>query len=626
MPVIATKFVLEGEREYRQAIGEIGSKMQVLDSEMRKVSATYAQNANSTEALGAKNEVLAKKIAAQTEKIDYMREALRKATENYGEADKRTLKWRTSLNNAEAELAKLNNAVGENSAKIEENNALVEESEDVSGNLGDTLDALAQKFGFSLPDGMKKSLNGMGAVDAESIALAGGFAALVAAIVKVEQAMVSMTRESAAWADNIITLSAVTGQSTQQLQEFSYATDLIDVSVDTLRGSLAKMTNNMQDTMNGTGNAKNSFEALGVSVTGADGNMRAANEVFYETIDALGKVKNATERDAMAMDIFGRSAQELNPLIIQGASTLRQYAEEARKMGYVLDDEALSSLGAVDDALQRLKKTQEGVKNQIAVEFAPYLEKFYGNLTRIVADLGKNLKDSGIVQASGMLLETIGGIIAPMEQVAGTSVPKLTNALRPLAMLMAGIADTSQFLYSLLRADFKSASQSMGALYNYGKKNNVQTLRDSWTQADTNAATLAKGYGSYYDATEGKYYGNLESMANAKYEALWATGDKSIVGTSQDVWVQEYIKKLRGNSSGTDNWAGGFTRVGENGPEALYLPQGSRIMSASETRYGAGSGDIYIDRIVIDAKNVQEFEDVVRMVQNLRIRARMGVR
>ena len=48
--------------------------------------------------------------------------------------------------------------------------------------------------------------------------------------------MISMTKESAAFADNIITLSMQTGQSTQQLQEFAYASELIDVSVATLQG------------------------------------------------------------------------------------------------------------------------------------------------------------------------------------------------------------------------------------------------------------------------------------------------------------------------------------------------------------------------------------------------------
>lgn len=381
MPNINTKFTLSGEKEYKQAISEIGSGMKVLDSEMRKVSSAYAQNADSVEALNAKNDVLERKISTQAEKIEYLRAALQQSAEKYGEADKRTMQWQASLNNAEAELNNLNNQFDENKQKIAD-------SSKEMGNLGDVVNGLTSKLGIQLPDGMKSSMNAMGSLDAQSLALAGGFAAVAAAIVKAEKAMISMTKESAAFADNIITLSMQTGQSTQQLQEFAYASELIDVSVDTLQGSLRKLTNNMQDTMNGTGNAKASFEALGVSVTNADGSMRSANDVFYETIDALGQVKNETERDAMAMDIFGRSAQDLNPLIIQGSKTLKAYADEAHNVGYVLDDEALSALGAVDDAYQRLQKTQEGVKNQLSAEFAPYLEEFYGDVTTMVKDGG----------------------------------------------------------------------------------------------------------------------------------------------------------------------------------------------------------------------------------------------
>ena len=58
------------------------------------------------------------------------------------------------------------------------------------------------------------------------------------------------------------------------------------------------------------------FQELGVSITDASGQLRDRQEVFYEVIDALGRIENVTERDAVAMDIFGRSAQELNPLIL----------------------------------------------------------------------------------------------------------------------------------------------------------------------------------------------------------------------------------------------------------------------------------------------------------------------
>lgn len=594
MPNINTRFTLSGEKEYKQAISKIGSGMKVLDSEMRKVSSAYAQNADSVEALNAKNDVLERKISTQAEKIEYLKAALQQSAEKYGEADKRTMQWQTSLNNAEAELNNLNNQFDENKQKIADSGKEM-------GNLGDVVNGLTSKLGIQLPDGMKSSMNAMGSLDASSLALAGTFAAVAAAIVKAEKAMISMTKESAAFADNIITLSMQTGQSTQQLQEFAYASELIDVSVDTLQGSLRKLTNNMQDTMNGTGNAKASFEALGVSVTNADGSMRSANDVFYETIDALGKVKNETERDAMSMDIFGRSAQDLNPLIIQGSDTLKAYADEAHNVGYVLDEEALSALGAVDDAYQRLQKTQEGVKNQLAAEFAPYLEEFYGDATQGVKDLGKAIKDSGIVDAFGMLLETVGDILNPMSDLSGNRVPALTNALRPLAEVMALIADTADFFAGLFTLDFKKMGNALGFGYASGNGNKYQTLQDSYAA---------------------KSWGSSASDLSKAYEDAIARGDSSTIGITEDEWVRRY---MGGNAAGTDNWSGGWTKVNENGLERIYLPSGSRIQTASETRY-TGGGDIYIDKVIIPASDIRELNDIVTIFTNERITQRMGAK
>ena len=598
MPNINTRFTLSGEKEYKQAISEIGSGMKVLDSEMRKVQSAYAQNADSVEALNAKNDVLERKISTQTEKIEYLRAALQQSAEKYGEADKRTMQWQTSLNNAEADLNNLNNQFDENKKKIEE-------SSKEMGNLGDVVNGLTSKLGIQLPDGMKSSMNAMGSLDAQSLALAGGFAAVAAAIVKVEKAMISMTKESASFADNIITLSMQTGQTTDQLQEFSYATELIDVSVDTLQGSLTKLTNNMQDTMNGTGNAKASFEALGVSVTNADGSMRSANDVFYETIDALGQVKNETERDAMSMDIFGRSAQDLNPLIIQGSKTLKAYADEAHNMGYVLDDEALSALGAVDDAYQRLQKTQEGVKNQLAAEFAPYLEEFYGDVTTMVKDGGKAIKDSGIVDAFGMLLETVGDILNPMSDLSNNRVPALTKALQPLAKVMALMADAAELLKGVINFGTGHISEGWGQMkhalgfgYSSGNGNNYQNLLDSYNE---------------------QQWGQSASDLSKAYEEAVARGDSSTLGITEDEWRRRY---LGGNAAGTDNWAGGWTRVNENGLERIYLPSGSRIQTASETRYT--SGDTYNTTVYVD--HVDDLDAILRIAKNARITARMGAK
>ena len=644
MPNISTKFTISGEKEYKEEISKIKNNMRLLNSEMKKVETAYARNADGIEALTAKNAVYQKEIDKQKEKIETLRKAVKAAQDAQDAQNKkleeaaRTLDkgskeyesiaegaeiarkkvedWQQSLNYAEADLNDLNN-------KLDENKEKIAESGKETGNLGDVVSGLADKFGIRLPEGMQKSMNSMGSLNTASVKAAGGFAAMVLIIANAEKALASMTKEAAAYADNIITLSMQTGQTTEQLQEFSYATELIDVPVETLQSSLTKLTNNMQDTMNGTGNAKASFEALGISVTDADGNMRSANDVFYETIDALGEVKNETERDAMAMDIFGRSAQDLNPLIIQGSETLKGYAQEAHNVGYVLDEEALSALGAADDAYQRLQKTQEGVKNQMATEFAPYLEEFYTKEATFVKNWGTAIASSGIVDAFGMILDTVTDLIPGTNELADESVPKLEKALRPVARLFASIADTADVVSGFAEVLFgwgpnakmqgyNKMANALGWNYSYGVKNNTQTLFEQWEQTDTNRATTANGYGAYY--ANGKYYGNYDTYLHELWEK--ELGEGGVVGSFESWKMQKGY-----NASGSDNWHGGFTSVGENGPELALLPRGTRILTAQETRQSSG-GDIFY--ITIPANTVKEFNDIVRIAREKRRTDRMG--
>lgn len=598
MPNINTKFTLSGEKEYKQAISEIGRGMKVLDSEMRKVTSAYAQNADSVEALGAKNDVLERKILTQTEKIEYLKAALQQSAEKYGEADKRTMQWQTSLNNAEADLNSLNNQVDENKQKIADSGKEM-------GNLGDVVNGLTSKLGIQLPDSMKTSMNGMLQLDTTTVAVAGGFAAVAAAIVKAEKALISMTKEAASNADDLLTLASVTGTTTDSVQELNYMADLTDVSFDRIKDSLKETTNKMQEAETGTGDAYEAYKRLKVEITNTDGSLRSAQDVFYDTIDALGEMKNKTERDALAMDLMSESAQELNPLIDLGGEKMRAYAQEAHDMGYVLDNDALKSLQGVDDAYSRLQKTQEGVKNQLAVEFAPYLEEFYGDVTTMVKDGGKAIKDSGIVDAFGMLLETVGDILNPMSDLSNNRVPALTKALQPLAKVMALMADAAELLKGVINFGTGHISEGWGQMkhalgfgYSSGNGNNYQNLLDSYNE---------------------QQWGQSASDLSKAYEEAVARGDSSTLGITEDEWRRRY---LGGNAAGTDNWAGGWTRVNENGLERIYLPSGSRIQTASETRYT--SGDTYNTTVYVD--HVDDLDTILRIAKNARITTRMGAK
>lgn len=616
MPNISTRFTLSGEKEYKQAISEIGSGMRVLDSEMRKVQSAYAQNADSVESLAAQNDVLERKILSQTDKIEYLRAALKQSAEKYGEADKRTMSWQQSLNNAEAELNNLNN-------KLDENKEKIAESGKETGNLGDVVSGLADKFGIRLPEEMQKSMNSMGSLNTASVKVAGGFAAMVLIIAKAEKALASMTKEAAEAADDIITLSSVTGMTTDAIQELNYMADLTDVSMDRIKDSLKETTNKMQEAATGTGDAYEAYQKLGVQITNVDGNLRSAEDVFYDTIDALGKMQNKTERDALAMDLMSESAQELNPMIELGSQKIREYAQEAHDMGTVLDEDALTSLQAVDDAYSRLQKTQEGVKNQMATEFAPYLEEFYTKEATLVRNWGTAIANSGVVDAFGMILDTVTDLIPGTNELADESVPKLEKALRPVARLFASIADTADVVSGFAEVLFgwgpnakmqgyNKMANALGWNYSYGVKNNTQTLFEQWEQTDTNRATTANGYGAYY--ANGKYYGNYDTYLRELWEKELDEG--GVVGSFESWKMQKGY-----NASGSDNWHGGFTSVGENGPELALLPRGTRILTAQETRQASG-GDTYY--ITIPANTVKEFNDIVRIAREKRRTDRMG--
>lgn len=608
---IKTNIKLDGEREYKAAVGEINNSLKTLDSELKLLKNTYAENKDDVEGLTKINEALNRQILTQKEQISALEDALKNAAQEYGESDARTQRWQQKLNKANSTLIDMERELRDNTdalkdAGVEADNFsggiedLVEKTgavDEQSASFGTTLQDVADKLGIQLPAGAQEAVNGLGGVNVAAGAAVFGLAALVTAIVKVEKALIDVTKESAKFADDILTMSMTTGQSAEQLQEFSYAAELIDVSVDTLQTSLTKLTNNMQNAMNGTGDAKKAFEQLGIAVTDSEGNMRTANDVFYETIDALGKVGNATERDALSMDIFGRSAQDLNPLIIQGSDTLREYADEAHNVGYVLDNEALSALGAVDDGFQRLQTTQDAVKNNMAAEFAPYLTSALEDIRALIEKVGKALIDSGAVEAFGSILESSVSLLEPLGALVTTILPALSLALKPIVEAVALLADTMDVLVGMLTLNGDKISTALGWNASRGQLSHQQ---------------VASGAYSGYRYSESA--GWIESGVHTESE-LRAEYAKNPVGT------YEYWKQLHGyNAVGTDYWYGGRTLIGENGPEMAILPQGTRILTAQESRQ-AGGGDTY--NITIPASSIKEFEDIIRIVKNRRRVSRM---
>ena len=406
------KIGVEGEKEFKKALADINSQMKVLGSEMKLVDSAFDSQDRSVEALTARNNVLNKNIDAQKQKIETLRNALANASSSFGENDRRTQAWATQLNNAQAELNKMERELGENNKALDDAEGGFKDAGKAADNMGDDVKGAGKDA-----DDASKKFDGLGKVcKAAAATLAVAFAAVSAAAISAGKALIDMSREGAAYADTVLTESTVTGIATDKLQEYMYAAELVDVSTETLTKSMAKQIKSMKSAQDGSKSMVAAYDALGVSVTDANGNLRDSDTVYWELIDALGKVENETERDALAMTILGKSAQELNPLITAGSERMNELGEEARKAGYVVSDEMLGAYGRLDDQVQRLTLGTKAAKNALGTVLLPVLTDLAGEGVDLLGEF-----TNGILEANGD--------ISKMGEVIGKILPKAINAI-----------------------------------------------------------------------------------------------------------------------------------------------------------------------------------------------------
>ena len=309
----------------------------------------------------------------------------------------------------------------------------------------------------------KKGFSAIGeAAKVGAEALAGMTAAAVAAAAAVTKALASMTAAGGKYADTINTQSAVTGISTERLQELAYAAELVDVSVDTITSSMTKNIRAMQSAANGTESYAEVYEQLGVSVTDAEGNLRDGEDVYWEVIEALGKMENETERDALAMQLLGRSAQDLNPLIKAGSDKMDQFAKEAHDAGYVLSNETLDAYQEFDDASQRLSKGAEAAKNALGTILLPAMTELAGDGVDALGQF-----TNGILAANGDI-EQMGVVIQDTIPIILNSILSFVpNFIALVGSILEAVAHAIlENLPTIIRAAFQLLMDVVGWILN----------------------------------------------------------------------------------------------------------------------------------------------------------------
>jgi len=215
--------------------------------------------------------------------------------------------------------------------------------------------------------------------------------------------------------DELAKASGRLGLTVNELQSLQFAAGQTGVSSDELTKGLERFSRSIGETANGVGVAVRSFDALGVSVFGANGQMKPTQEVLDEVADALKEIGDPAERVRIAFDLFGRSGTKLINTLKNGSGELQKLQDNFNNITIELTGEQAKAVEAANDGFDRLGKTLSSVGQQITAAVLPALQKFAEFLT------------VGTLQA---IVATIQGV-----QNLANAYISLANALSPLQAL-----------------------------------------------------------------------------------------------------------------------------------------------------------------------------------------------
>lgn len=553
-----------------KALKGVNSELTSTQRELKEVDKALKLDPKNTELLEQKQRTLAKAVEATSQKLKTLKEAQAQAAEQLERGE-----------------------IGQ-----KQYDALTREIVKTEAALKDATKA-SNDFNASTA-GLSASLDGI-STKANSVATAtkGLSTAAGGLLVALGGAAVN----SAKYADDLNTLSAQTGISAEDLQKMQYASDRVDVDVDTIAGAMSKMRRSMTSD---SAKSAEAFARIGVSVRDSSGQLRDSSTVFYEVLQGLSSVGNETERDALAMDIFGRSADQLAGIVDDGGAALKQLGQEAEDMGLILDEQTLGSLNAFNDQLDQLKAQATA---EIVSAGASALEALSPVLNIIIEAVGKILSFIGDLDPKLITaIATIAAIVAaisPVASIIGTISGAIAKFLTYLPAIKAAFAAVTAFVAAnpLVLIGVAVGALVAAIVTHWDKIKPI--LAEVWEKVKdvaTKVADVIKGaiekVQAAFDAVKDFFVGIWETIKEAakeKINAIIGFVNKGIEA------INKFTSKI--NESGVGRFFGvnigqistipalagggvlqsGSALVGERGPELLTMRNGAAAVQPLST-------------------------------------------
>lgn len=270
----------------------------------------------------------------------------------------------------------------------------------------------AAKLAYNLGVALRKPIDA-------AVSLKGAIAGIAAGVSIT--AFAAATQRAFDYSDAIVDLADRTGASTKAIQEFRYAAQLSGSSVEAADQALEKFARTQGLAQAGSDAQVKLFRELGVTSKDFDVALR-------QTMDGLAKLPTVQQRNATALQIFGKSAGTLTALLSQGSAGFNELAGEAEKLGIVLGDDLLRNAGQANDTLDRMKMI-------VNAQFAGVVAANATSITSLAVSIGQlagsviKFMSTNPEKALGIIGAIAGGRLAGLPgALAGGSVGLLAGA------------------------------------------------------------------------------------------------------------------------------------------------------------------------------------------------------
>jgi len=200
----------------------------------------------------------------------------------------------------------------------------------------------------------------------------------------------NMARSVASGTMEIGRMAQISGLSTDAFQKFAYAAKMSDVENESLAVGMKRLSKNMEETSQGSGDAKKWFDVMGISVQDLNTRgLKPLDQMMGELADKFSGWEDGTRKIAIAVALFGRAGEALIPMLNKGKSGLTEFYKEAERLGIVLSPDMVRKGEEAENAFKRFEAQLKTFKLSLSPVVSE-LTKYLGVVTDIV-NKGKEL-------------------------------------------------------------------------------------------------------------------------------------------------------------------------------------------------------------------------------------------